>query len=322
MNANKLSVVVPAYNCEKTIKQCIESILGQTIRNIEIIVVDDGSVDNTAQIIKKFSQVKYIYQNNAGPATARNRGCKEAGGNIVFFTDSDCLPQKDWIELAMRHFEDKDVSVVCGSYGIANNENLLARCIHSEIQFRHTHLISETPSVFGSFNFGIRKKVFECVGGFNESYRNASGEDNDLSYKVLKIGGRIIFERRSLVDHYHPSSFVKYMKEQYRHGYWRAQLYKDHLDMAKGDGYTFWKDILEIPLALLIALFTSVMFLNSYIAKLVFFIFAVLVLIEIYYGLKMIKKPIESFVMAAVMIARAFARAFGFVYGLIRSAYY
>lgn len=98
LEKNRISLVIPAYNCESTISKTILACLSQNglLSKPEIIVVDDGSTDNTANIIKAFP-VTYIYQNNSGPAKARNTGWKASSGDIVCFTDSDCIPDKNWV---------------------------------------------------------------------------------------------------------------------------------------------------------------------------------------------------------------------------------
>ena len=89
----KVSIVVPAYNVEKYIGRCIESIIAQTHKNLEIIIVDDGSKDNTGNVVKKYekkdSRIKYIYKENAGVTLARIRGIREADGDYIGFIDSD-----------------------------------------------------------------------------------------------------------------------------------------------------------------------------------------------------------------------------------------
>ena len=88
-----ISVIVPCFNAEKYIERCLDSILKQTYRNIEVIVVDDGSTDDSAARIKEISKldnrVKYVYQKNAGVSAARNRGLDEAKGDKITFVDSD-----------------------------------------------------------------------------------------------------------------------------------------------------------------------------------------------------------------------------------------
>ncbi len=244
-----VSIIIPVYNAKKTISKTLKACLEQDYTGRrEIIVVDDGSTDGTAEEIKKYP-VKYIYQENTGPAAARNRGWREAKGEIVFFTDSDCIPHKDWLSRLLRNYSGNRVGAAGGSYSIANPESLLAYCIQEEISIRHSAMPYKVRFL-GSYNLSVKKSVLEEVGGFQEGYRKASGEDNDLSYKILKRGYKILFDSRALVAHYHRESLWRYLKDQYAHGFWRARLYREHPEMSTGDDYTRWKDILEVPLCL------------------------------------------------------------------------
>lgn len=314
-----VSVIVPAYNAQATIDQTLKALTEQDYSGIyEIIAVDDGSTDQTSQIIRSYSKVKYIHQANAGPAAARNRGAKEAQGQVLAFTDSDCVPHKDWLSKLTQGFGENNIAVVMGSYGIANSHNPLAVCVYKEILFRHENLLSSFPKVFGSYNFCIRKEVFDQVGGFNASYRQASGEDNDLSYKVISAGWRIYFERKALVNHYHTQALSRYLKEQFRHGMWRAQMYLDHPAMAQGDGYTFWKDILEMPWALVscCAIILSAFGIIGFKQSLVYFLLPFFVF-EILFGIKIIMQFFGGIYLGFAMWLRAFARLFGLSTGIL-----
>lgn len=247
-----ISVVIPAHNSEKTIEKAVEGCLSQAYDkdNLEIVVVDDGSTDKTGEVAKQYP-VKYIYQENAGPAAARNTGWKNARGEVVCFTDSDCVPEKDWVSRIVQGFSSMDISGVGGSYSIANPESLLARCVHQEIVERHRKMSGEVDFL-GSFNVSYRKKVLEEVGGFNEEFKKASGEDNDLAYRIRKKGYKLIFDKEIKVAHYHQTNFFKYLKEQFQHGFWRMKLYRLHPDMAKGDRYAGILDFIQPPVAMLI----------------------------------------------------------------------
>lgn len=315
----KISIIIPAYNSEKTIAQALRAALSQQgVGEVEVIVVDDGSKDRTAEIVKSFPEVKYFYQENAGPAAARNYGAKEAGGGILFFTDADCIPHPDWIVRMLPFFSRAKVAVVSGSYGIANPENLLARCIHKEILFRHYSLMPENPKSFGSYNFGVRKKVFETVGGFEISYRYASGEDNDLSYKIIKLTFLIYFEKEAKVDHFYTTNLLKYLKEQYRHGFWRVKMYLTHPSMSKGDDYTFWKDIIEIPLVFgILGIWLNPFFGVSWLRILSLTALFLLILLEISFGVRIVRSLKEGLFLAFVMFLRSFARGLGFIIGIV-----
>ena len=319
MNPICVSVIVPAYNASSTIGQTLEALSRQNcFQPFEVIVVDDGSVDNTAEIVRAFATVKYVRQDNAGPASARNHGAKLAQGDYLAFTDSDCIPHEDWISLLLAGFSESQVAVVAGSYGIANPGSILARCVYKEIIWRHEHLMPDFPNSFGSYNFCVKKGVFDAVGGFDMAYRAASGEDNDLSYKIIRSGWRIYFEPKALVDHYHPTQVIKYLKEQYRHGFWRFKMYKDHPRMMKGDGYTFWKDVIEVPLAAcslgaLVLSLCHCMGLGDagFCILLAFWIF------EILCALIMMRCFFEGIFFGFIFLFRAFARMFGLSTGIL-----
>ena len=156
------------------------------------------------------------------------------------------------------------------------------------------------------------------MGGFNQTYRQASGEDNDLSYKVLQAGHRIYFQRRALVAHDHPVRLGRYLKEQFRHGFWRVKMYRDHPGMAGGDGYTFWKDIAEIPLALgCVAGLGAAAVRGVSLKDVAGFIWLPFLVFEILFGCFVIRGFFDGIFLGFVFFLRGFARAFGFSTGIL-----
>ena len=246
-----VSIIIPAYNAEATLRQCLEACLRQTHTATELIVVDDGSTDGTAEIARSFEAVSYSLQNNAGPAAARNVGAAMAMGEIIAYTDSDCIPAEDWIEQLLTGFTD-GVVAVGGTYGIANEDRLLARLVHYEIVERHA-AFADQVDFLGSFNVAYLKENFHALGGFDESFRMASGEDNDLSYRLQDAGGVLGFKREAGVVHYHPVAFWPYLRVQGRHGFWRMKVYAKHPARTRtGDRYAGFFELAGIPLSLLI----------------------------------------------------------------------
>ena len=163
----------------------------------------------------------------------------------------------------------------------------------------------------------IKKDVFERLGGFQEGFRRASGEDNDLSYKILEAGYRIFFERQAIVGHYHTERLGKYLREQFSHGFWRVKLYAEHPAMIKGDDYTFWKDALEIPWSVgcvLIIVCWILQWMSFY--SLIYYSFFVFLFFEIFFAGFMLKTIFESIYFGFVMFFRAFARTFGLSTGI------
>lgn len=241
-----ISVIIPAYNAERTISSTIEAVQCQIdLRHqIEVIVVDDGSTDSTAEKLSKISGVKLIKQANRGPAAARNTGAKAAKGEILVFTDSDTVPHADWLQHLLEPFIDSKIMATGGTYTIANPGSLLARLIQKEIEQRHASY-GLFIKFAGTYNLAIRESLFSTINGFDESYRRASGEDNDLCYRIVRCGYQIRYVAQAKVAHHHPEKLAKYMREQFRHGLWRANLYLNHPERITGDSYTGKKDALE-----------------------------------------------------------------------------
>lgn len=240
-----VSVIVPVYNRAQLLPGLIRCLECQTVP-VEIIIVDDGSTDNPREFLPTTSAI-FLRQSNQGPAAARNFGACHATGEILAFTDSDCRPSPDWIEQLLGGFETTEIGAVAGTYTLGNPENLLARLIQAEIAWRHRKF-GPFIRAFGSYNVAIRREVFFQLGGFDPSFRMASGEDNDLSYRLLKAGFTIRFAKEARVQHLHPQSLIAYLRQQYLHGQWRARLYAIHPQMVTGDDYTNLKDLIEIAL--------------------------------------------------------------------------
>ena len=119
-----VSIIIPVFNGERTIRECLESVLGSDYKPFEIIIVDDGSMDKTSEIVKNFSRVKLLAQANSGSAAAKNLGAKSATGNYLYFLDSDVVISKDTISKLVNTAKTHDVDMVMGRYSTRpmNNE--------------------------------------------------------------------------------------------------------------------------------------------------------------------------------------------------------
>ncbi|MCT4287931.1 glycosyltransferase family A protein [Elizabethkingia anophelis] len=182
---SSLSVIIPAYNAEKFINISIESILRQNVNIDEIIVVDDGSQDNTVSYIRdNYPMVKLIQQENGGPSKARNTGVKNATSEFISFLDADdewCINAVYiWKEVIEKNNE---FNFFVGNYSVKNWINIVSRSDESRaidspiISFANGNLKIWTGAVC------IKKNSFNNVGGFDENLRN--GEDIDLWLRLL-----------------------------------------------------------------------------------------------------------------------------------------
>lgn len=233
-------MIVPAYNAGKTIERCLASLVEQNINrsDYEVIVVDDGSTDSTSDLIKKFD-VTYIYQKNKGPAAARNHGAKTAKGKIILFTDSDCVPQNNWIEEMTKPFSDPSVIAVKGAYR-TNQKSMTARFSQLEFEERFDMLKkAESIDMIDTYSAAFRKDIFWSVNGFDEFFPVANNEDTELSYKLSGMGYKMVFNPKAVVCHLnHPDSIKRYARLKFWRGYWRMVVYRRYPNKMFRDSYT------------------------------------------------------------------------------------
>lgn len=262
----KVAVAIAAYNEEKDIAAVIKALLKQKFKPTQIVIVNDGSKDRTDEIIRSFSSrhrfIKYIAQENAGPAVARNRAWRNTRKDIdiVAITDGNCVPEPNWLEELVKPFSDPKVGAAGGTYKTLNPENLLARFFGMEVAWRYRNIKGEIDA-HGTYNLAIRKKVLEEVGGFNEKYRKPSGEDWDLTYKISRKH-KIIYVPKAVVGTHHPEKVRSYLKTQVRRAYDRIMLYNEHATRGSKDNYTGWYVKYQVWLSGL--LFPSLIFLYPF----------------------------------------------------------
>ena len=185
-NKMKVSVIIPVYNSEKYIEQTIDSVLNQTYKNIEIIVINDGSIDNTEKILESYvnkNQIIYIKKENGGPAAARNLGIKQAQGEYVAFLDSDDIWEPNKIEEQIKLTAKQKEPVV-----IFSKRFLLPSLKHDDTKlfsgYIYKNLIKNNfitnSSVF------IDRKIINDIGQINESPTLFAIEDYEYWLRISK----------------------------------------------------------------------------------------------------------------------------------------
>lgn len=232
-----ISIIIPAYNAEKELPGCLTALKNQTLPPDEIIVVDDGSTDQTVRIANQY-KVKVIHQANQGPATARNTGVAAAIGDLILFTDSDCQPEPTWVERMVKPFDDPRVQSVKGSYKTCQPAPA-ARLVQCEFEERYQLLKkSEWIDFVDAHAAAFIKKTFVEIGGFDPGFPKANNEDVDLSYRMAAAGNKMVFAPNAVVYHQHPDTFSKYFRLKTGRGYWRMIVYRHHPGKAVRDSYT------------------------------------------------------------------------------------
>jgi glycosyltransferase involved in cell wall biosynthesis len=235
----RYSVVVPAYQAADIVGQCVAALGVQSMPRdrYEVLVVDDGSTDETETVAAAAGADAVLRIPHGGPAAARNAGMAAAQGEIVLMTDADCVPSPGWIAAMVAPFADPAVMGTKGSYR-TKQQGLIARLVQLEYEIRYERM-ARLPSIdfIDTYAAAYRRDVLEKERGFSTIYPLASVEDVDLSFRVARRG-RLIFVPEAWVWHRHPSTLRAYLRRKAMYGYWRALLYIKQPDKAAGDSHT------------------------------------------------------------------------------------
>jgi glycosyltransferase involved in cell wall biosynthesis len=189
-----VSVVTPTYNSGNFIAQAIQSVLEQTYQHHEVIVIDDGSTDETKDVLRGFnSYIKYLYQENRGPSAARNAGIRAARGKYICFLDADDLWVANKLEVQLAFMEHHcDIGLVFSDFEEFDADRILRGSFLAEKVFRYD-IVSEIPireafmklvmeNFIPTSTIMVRKECFEKVGLFDESLRSV--EDRDMLLRI------------------------------------------------------------------------------------------------------------------------------------------
>jgi len=218
----KISVVMPAYNSEKTIGQAIESVLKQDYKIDEIIVVDDGSKDKTAEIASRYP-IKLIKKQNGGEASALNIGAKQSQGDFIAIIESDVIIPPNWLSLLIKEFKDPQVYGVGALLEVANPENLISKLSGYELEYRYLKIKEKFVPHITSANTLYKKEVFDKVGYYDESLINAC-LDADLNSRLINQGYKLVLLKNIKVKHFWKTNLGSFLKRQ-----WLYALYRPYL---------------------------------------------------------------------------------------------
>ena len=245
-----ISVVIPAYTAAHTLPDCLAA-LGRQVNvpaPFEVLVVDDGSRDETAMVARCFP-VRLLQQPHTGPADARNRGLQVARGELIFFTDADCVPAGDWLAAMVRPFERPDVTGCKGVY-VTRQTGLIARFVQLEYEVKYQAMAAcDAIDFVDTYSAGYRRRVLLAVGGFDASFPGASVEDAELAFRLSSLGHRLAFNPGAKVWHRHPATLGGYLRRKVSYGFWRARVYARYPAKLQGDSHTPRAVWWQLPLA-------------------------------------------------------------------------
>jgi len=241
----KYSIIVPVFNRPDEIDELLQSLTCQTLKDFEVIVVEDGSQVDCKNVIEKYSnqlEIKYFYKQNTGPGQSRNYGVERAQGEYVIIIDSDAVAPEGYLQA----IDDELRRQPCDAFGGPDAAHDSFTIVQKAISYSMTSFFT-TGGIRGgkkqmekfhprSFNMGVRREVYQQLGGFSPmrfSKMSLYGEDIDFSIRIFKGGYSCRLFPEAWVWHKRRTDFRKFWKQVYNSGLARINLYKKYPEALK-----------------------------------------------------------------------------------------
>lgn len=237
----KVSVIVCSYNGGQTLEACLRSLKKLNYPDYEVVLVDDGSKDNTKEIVSHHPWVKTIHQPNMGLSVARNVGAAHASGEIIAYTDSDCMADPDWLYYLVGTLLSGDYAGVGGPNISPPAQNWHQACVAAAPGGpSHVLLTDVVAEHIPGCNMAFHRWAFDKVGGFDPEYRKA-GDDVDFCWRLQQEGQVIAFSPSAIVWHYRRFTLKAFRKQQEGYGEAESLLRFKHLVFFGPTGTAKWK---------------------------------------------------------------------------------
>ena len=211
---DKITVIVPVYNVENYLRKCLDSIIAQTYKNIEIIVVNDGSTDTSGEICKEFVEIDhriiYIEQENAGLSAARNTGLENMSGDYVTFVDSDDWIEQDYVETLYKKITEYQADIAVGNYYSFNeSEGMFYFHISGDSYYEEVY---DNVSIFENLYESQEMKSFALISAWGKLYKaglfeqlrfdmGKLGEDGYLNQKIYLLAEKIVYIHKGIYSY-------------------------------------------------------------------------------------------------------------------------
>ncbi len=236
-----VSVIICSYNGGRTLVACLDSLGKLNYPDYEIILVDDGSTDDTRDIVEQFPHVRYIYQENHGLSHARNTGAAAAKGEVFAYTDSDCMADVDWLYYLIGTLVSGDYAGVGGPNVTPPAQNWIQACVAAAPGGPSHVLLTDTIAEhIPGCNMAFYRWAFENIGGFDPEYHKA-GDDVDFCWRLQQAGCVIAFSPTALVWHHRRFTLRAFLKQQDGYGEAESLLRFKHLIFFGPTGAAKWR---------------------------------------------------------------------------------
>jgi glycosyltransferase involved in cell wall biosynthesis len=235
----RISVIVCTYNGSRTIRDCLDALLRLEYSNFEVVVVNDGSTDATAEIVDKYP-VRLISIENRGLSSARNAGLEAATGEIVAYLDDDAYPDPHWLTYLAATFIHTTHAAVGGPNIPPPGDGPIADCVTNAPGGPiHVLLSDQEAEHIPGCNMAFRKAVLRTIGGFDPQFRIA-GDDVDVCWRLQKQGSTVGFNPAAVVWHHRRNSVRAYWKQQLNYGKAEALLERKWPEKYNAAGHLIW----------------------------------------------------------------------------------
>ena len=306
----RFSVIVPVFNRPREVEELLESLAAQTVRDFEVVIVEDGSRLKSDAVAGRFSerlQIRYFFKPNSGPGLSRNFGFERAGGNYGIFLDSDCVLPAGYMETVRNDLVNK----YSDAYGGPDRAHRSFTNLQKAINYSMTSFLT-TGGIRGggerldrfyprSFNMGYSRNVFEKTGGFAEM---RFGEDIDMSIRILENGFTTRLIREASVYHKRRTNLKQFFKQVFNSGIARINLYKRHRFSLKMVHMAPAAFTLGVAALVLLAVFVSK-----------YFLFPLLLHVAIIFTDSAIRN--RSIVVALLSVITSYFQLFGYGTGFL-----
>ncbi|MEM7793025.1 MAG: glycosyltransferase [Cyanobacteria bacterium P01_C01_bin.118] len=254
------SIIIPTYCRPERLCLCLEAIaqLDYPQERFEVVIVDDGSNPPLEPMVTPWCDVlplRLIRQENAGPASARNTGARQARGEFLIFTDDDCTPATDWLSQLERCAAQAPDHLIGGRTLNALPDNIYSTASQLLIDYLYDYynVESEQATFFASNNFALPAHHFHQLGGFDVTFPLAAGEDREFCDRWLHHGLPMTYAPKMQINHAHKLSLSKFWRQHFNYGrgafhFHQIRSQRQSAPM-KVEPFSFYWNLLTYPLA-------------------------------------------------------------------------
>lgn len=237
----RCSIVIPTYRRPTPLARCLEALSAAAYRHgeLEVLVVDDGGGECLEAVVRPWRErldVRLLEQRNAGPAAARNHGASHARGEILAFTDDDCLPEPEWLRGLETRLARQPEALVGGRTLNSLRDNPYSAASQLVVDFLY-RVWNEPPDdavFFTSNNMAMTARAFQASGGFDPAFPLAAAEDRDFCSRWRERGGRLVYVPEARLAHAHGYTGRGFWRQHFGYGRGAWQFHRKSRERAGG----------------------------------------------------------------------------------------